>query len=280
MVPRPVTAPVLPHAGSAGAPFFVECTFVATICEDHFVEQQAFRYGACALDGNTSNAFGPTVLHLLNLHGTRSSPGERLRLLLRNATESDLRAQHQARRRLQLNPLHLPTKPLWYHSGRGLSSRARRVCRDRSPLFPGRPFHRSLTRRGSAGPSSLTICMQHTLLHQLDDSWKPWTKECRKPHSSILRSARPALGTNTPFYIINMDSSASPEKLDPPKCPATHSCRASLTWRFFCEGQVSRCNLDYMHIEFIVPENLDDLRVRPRRTQQLRSGRKCRHAHP
>ena len=47
----------------------IYCTFVATICEDHFDTGQHFRYGACSVDGNAStHAFGERVVHVVNMH--------------------------------------------------------------------------------------------------------------------------------------------------------------------------------------------------------------------
>ena len=66
-----------------------ECTFVCTLCEDHFDTQQHFRYGACAPPGAPLRPFGQGVAHLVNLADSFHS-GDHLRLRVRAAGDGDV----------------------------------------------------------------------------------------------------------------------------------------------------------------------------------------------
>lgn len=272
-----------PPPSNATSGFVVECTFVATICEDHFATQQHFRYGACSLDDNAtaaSSSFGARVIHLLNLHGDTVVPGERLRLQLRSATDRDLHAQGRARRMLQVTPQDEPHKPMWHRAGGGYvvqsttrlsrpgvgaaaTTKARRArslmhASDGSaaPAHDGSPHQRTL----------LTICMQYTLATRpCSDDWKPWTRGVPQTHTaaSYGRLDPPWDEPNSRFYIIQMDSPSS--TLDPSQasCNTFMGGDGNIAGEpfmalYYAKQKYPDARLDYDHIEFLVPENLDD----------------------
>ena len=164
----PLVADRSPHdAGST-----VRCTFVATICEDHFAEQQHFRYGACVLDGNlsssshssSSDAFGPHVLHLVNLHGEEYWRGQQLELSVRAATSEDEREQQHSRRRQLQTSLPLPPaqhQPVWHGSGRGVYVERVLSSQPRASIGLSRGWHPRGRRLSTTNRSLLTICMQY-----------------------------------------------------------------------------------------------------------------------
>ena len=192
----------------------VECTYVSRIVEDHFAQQQHFMYDLCSVDGNTSYAFAPDVLHLVNLPGDSHSPGERLLLHVRSATTKDLNAHHS--RRLQHNEQPEVHAPMWHASARGLF--VERVITMSPPSWnrtDGVGDHRrKLTARGR---TLLSICMQyHHSTHTCTNADEPWTRGVPQTHTTAAYNRlEPAWdSTNSRFYIIQMDTIERGEQMN------------------------------------------------------------------
>ena len=185
----------------------VECTFIATICEDHFLENQHFRFGTCARDGNTSSSFSPGTLHLVNLHGGSYHRGQRLVLSVRYATSQDLHDHSHARRQLQTHPQPELHEPMWLTSGHGLF--VERVLHNGVNESETRlsSSGRALSHDGHTSRSLLTICMQYPLsTATCTASLDAFTAGVDQTHTtaSYGRLDPPWDATPSRFYIVMM----------------------------------------------------------------------------
>ena len=249
---------VLLSLGNASGVRVLECTFIETIVEDHFIEQQHFRYGACSLDGVTAYPFGLRILHLINLHGEAYHRGQKLLLSVRNATKDDLREQHLARRKLQPQPQSGPHAPMWQESRAGgyfveqvLRSTARRR---HSARVRGRTL-------GTKGRTLLSLCMQYThSTHTCTASDEPWNMGVPQTHATASYGRlKPAWDQdNSRFYIIQMDTIDRGEQMDFTKisCETFMENEPAKALEYARE-QYADALLSYSHTEFIVPTNLD-----------------------
>lgn len=253
------------------------CTFVATVCEDHFAEGQHFRYGACALDGNLSsstsrNAFGPQVVHLVNLHGEAYRRGQRLELSVRAATLHDMPRHDAHHRRTSAEgewssaPIagdhasSAPHEPMWHHWRTGLFvedvvgaesavQQRRRLHVDALQNTPGAPRRRTL----------LTLCMSYVQsTHRCDElADEAWERGVTQTHTdaSYQRLDPPWDRPNSRFYVVQMDTNATQLDL------STISCETFMAVETPEALDIARtlytdANLDYSHLEYIVPPNL------------------------
>ena len=237
----------------------VECTFVATIVEDHFVEQQHFMYGLCSLDGNASYAFGSGTLHLVNVHSEDHYPGERLVIRVRNATNQDLHEQHRMRRQLQVNPQPEPNAPMWHESRRGLFVEAIISATPPPTTGANREDHRG-RELGGTGRTLLSLCLQyHHSTHTCTGADEPWNMGVPQTHTTASYGRLdPAWDQqNSRFYIIQMDTIERGEQMDFEKVSCDTfmenepAYALELAKKLYPDAQLS-----YSHTEFIVPTNL------------------------
>ena len=244
----------------------IGCTYVATICEDHFFERQHFRYGACALDGNETHAFGPRVIHLVNLHGESFHRGQHLVLTVRKATGEDERAQQRSRRLRQTRPppeLHMP---IWQGSGRGYfvesilqasqdwNRNANAMTDSVSDLFQ----HRLLSHMPSHGRTLLTICMNYVAsAHSCTHSDEAWVRGVPQTHTAAAYGRlSPAWDKgNSRYYIVEMDSPANYMDLSKISCSTFMESEPAMALKF-ARAIYPDAKLAYSHTEYIVPPNL------------------------
>ena len=252
----------------------VNCTFIATIGEDHFEQQQHFRYGTCALDGDVSYAFGPNAIYLVNIFGDQYERGEQLQVRLRKATNDD--EKHKRHRRLAQHPD--PHTPMWAQSHRAFvvdqllsSSPVPRVTQGRRRLV-------------AAGPDRtlMTICMQYpSTTYQTtvvaasgtcSASLDAFTVGVHGPHeeASYNRLDSPWNQADSRFFTVQMDelnasryyySTLSGGYLESTFGVATMSCDDFKALEVpdalaLAKATYPDANLDYSHVEYLTPSNI------------------------
>lgn len=238
--------------------YVVECTYVSRMVEDHFAQQQHFMYDVCSVSGNATYAFAPGTLHIVNLPGDSHVPGERLLLLVRNASNADVNS-HRARRSLRADLQAELHAPMWRGSARGII--VEQVISTSPPLsnrVKGDVDHRR--ELGARGRTLLSICMQyHHSTHSCTTSDEPWNMGVPQTHTTAAYNRlEPAWDSlHSRFYIIQMDTIARGEQMnfDQISCDTFMENEPAKALEY-AKQLYPDANLAYSHTEFIVPPNL------------------------